>query len=110
MKKSPPKCGKFSRSTRGSQSRKSRMTRSLWSWVSDSRVAMQETEITSASKKRNAPRISQIKRDGFAIIPGVFAPDQVDAITSELARALAVGRAGVLEQAGRIYAARNILQ
>ncbi len=65
---------------------------------------------TSTSKETDSGVISQIERDGFATLPDVFDPVEVDAITTELTQALVIGRPGVLEQAGRIYAARNILQ
>jgi hypothetical protein len=57
----------------------------------------------------NAGSILQVEHDGFAIVPAVFKPIEVEAITADLTQALVIGRAGVLEQAGRIYAARNIL-
>src|SRR5437870_4180310 len=69
-----------------------------------------EREMSSASKETDSAFISQIERDGFAVVPGVFNPVEVGAITTELTHALVIGRSGVLEQAGRIYAARNILQ
>jgi Phytanoyl-CoA dioxygenase (PhyH) len=70
-----------------------------------------EREMTSsASKEPDSALISQIERLGFAVVPAVFDPVEIDAITTELTQALVIGRAGVLEQAGRIYAARNIMQ
>src|SRR5207244_12486747 len=69
-----------------------------------------ERGVATASKKSDSALISQIERAGFALVPAIFEPIEVDAITSELAQALSIGRAGVLDQAGRIYAARNILQ
>jgi len=66
--------------------------------------------MSSASKETDSAFISQIERDGFAVVPGVFNPVEVGAITTELTHALVIGRSGVLEQAGRVYAARNVLQ
>jgi hypothetical protein len=66
--------------------------------------------MSSSSENSNSAHLSQIERDGFSIIPDVFGPEEVDAILSELTSILIVGRPGVLDQYGRIYAARNVLQ
>ncbi len=54
--------------------------------------------------------LGEVIDNGFVIVPAVYSPNEIDAIIDELTRALRIGRAGVLDQAGRIYAARNILQ
>lgn len=52
----------------------------------------------------------KLKSDGFANVHSVFTLAEVDAIVNELTRILVIGRPGVLDQYGKIYAARNILQ
>jgi hypothetical protein len=54
--------------------------------------------------------IAQIEQQGLALVPAVFDPVEVHALASELNQALPLGRPGVLDHAGRIYAARNILE
>jgi hypothetical protein len=54
--------------------------------------------------------LTQVAAKGFTIVPAVFRSEEVAAIVGELTPALIPGRTGVLDQAGRIYAARNILQ
>src|SRR5262245_14724568 len=68
-----------------------------------------ERERTPPTLQEAAP-ISQIDHDSFVIVSAVLSPAEVDAITTELTQALVIRRAGVLDQGGRIYAARNILQ
>jgi hypothetical protein len=54
---------------------------------------------------------SQIERDGFALLPGVFPPDKVDSVIQELTKALEdPAREGTIRtQGGGVYAARNVL-
>ena len=63
-----------------------------------------------AAKDLNSRALEEVRESGYWMIPGIFDPAEVDAIVSELSQALIVGRPGVLDQGGRIYAARNILQ
>ncbi len=56
--------------------------------------------------------LRQVEQDGFAVLPQVFAPDQVDAILEDLARSLATrnGQSSLIRgQEGAVYAARNVL-
>jgi hypothetical protein len=56
--------------------------------------------------------LEEIHRDGFAVLPGVFAAEEVTAILRDLTPALqlAAGRAAaVLGPAGGVYGARNLL-
>jgi phytanoyl-CoA dioxygenase PhyH len=62
-----------------------------------------------ALKSPSMIHVSQIDRDGFSIVPAVFSRDEVNSILSELTAMLIVGKSGVLDQYGRIYAARNVL-
>jgi hypothetical protein len=54
---------------------------------------------------------SAIDRDGYALLPGVFAPGEVVAIRRALGEALAAGEEGpaIRGSEGAVYAARNIL-
>jgi hypothetical protein len=65
--------------------------------------------VHSALKSPHMIHVSQIDRDGFSIVPAVFGGDEVDSILSELTAMLIVGKSGVLDQYGHIYAARNVL-
>ena len=55
--------------------------------------------------------LEKIESDGFAIVPGIFSPEQVTAILAQLETAIAADRDGAALRAGggTIYAARNIL-
>jgi hypothetical protein len=54
--------------------------------------------------------LTEVEFDGFTIVPSVFRPEEIAAIVGDLTQALVLGKQGVLDQGGRIYAARNILQ
>jgi hypothetical protein len=56
-------------------------------------------------------RLQAIEREGFAIVPGVFAPARVDAICHELRVALDIREeaTSVRSRDGNVYAARNIV-
>lgn len=54
--------------------------------------------------------LKEVAGEGFTIVPAVFYAEEVEAIIGELMQSLVIGRLGVLDQSGRIYAARNILQ
>jgi hypothetical protein len=59
-----------------------------------------------------SPYRQAVERDGFAVLPGVFAEAQLEAVLGGLGAALEGGagaEAAVLGEAGGIYAARNIL-
>src|SRR5712671_3845081 len=51
-----------------------------------------------------------VNTDGFTFVPALFRPEEVDGIVGEITQALSIGRLGVLDQYGCVYAARNILQ
>jgi hypothetical protein len=53
--------------------------------------------------------LEQVERDGFTLLPGVFSAAEVEAMRAGLGAALEGGGAGVLGEAGGVYAARNVL-
>jgi hypothetical protein len=55
---------------------------------------------------------SEVDRDGFAIVPGVFSPAEVETLTADLTRALAepCEATFIRSREGRVYAARNVLE
>src|SRR5438270_2687023 len=64
-----------------------------------------ETCITSIS-----PSLSRIAHDGFAVIGGVFEAGEVEQIQAELCQALSSPNAAVIQRAGVVVGARNLLQ
>jgi hypothetical protein len=55
------------------------------------------------------PILSQIARDGFAVIGAVFQPGEVEHIQAELCRALSRPNAAVIQREGVVVGARNLL-
>jgi hypothetical protein len=54
--------------------------------------------------------VRQVEEQGFAVVPGVLAPERVEAVTAELEAALGSPEEGALRsQEGSVYAARNVL-
>jgi ectoine hydroxylase-related dioxygenase (phytanoyl-CoA dioxygenase family) len=52
----------------------------------------------------------QLEEDGYAVLPTVFDPDSVEAMTDALERAFAAeNEAALRSQEGTVYAARNVL-
>jgi len=66
--------------------------------------------MTLAFQELNLRALREVRESGYSLIPGIFDPAEVDAVIGELTQALAIGRPGVLDQYGKIYAARNVLQ
>jgi Phytanoyl-CoA dioxygenase (PhyH) len=66
--------------------------------------------MTCALEKLKSRAIQEINDLGYSLIPAVFQPEEIGSIIDELTQALIMGRPGVLDQAGRIYAARNVLE
>lgn len=56
--------------------------------------------------------VNEVDRDGFTIVPGVFAAAELESMTAELAEALAepCQATFIRSRAGRVYAARNVLE
>lgn len=56
--------------------------------------------------------VDEVERDGFTIVPGVFEKAEVETWTTQLASALADPSQATLirSRAGRVYAARNVLE
>jgi hypothetical protein len=74
------------------------------------RIQFSLDKMSLASDASSTKILENVIEHGIAIVPQVLASAEVDAIVSELSKALVVGRPGVLDQSGRIYAARSILQ
>ena len=56
--------------------------------------------------------LNKIERDGYSLVPAVFTPVEVDAVTSGLSAALEAARGegeSIKAAAGTVYAARNVL-
>src|SRR6266851_2656557 len=51
-----------------------------------------------------------VNTDGFTTVPAVVPLKEIEAVVREITQALVIGRLGVLDQAGQIYAARNVLR
>ncbi len=62
------------------------------------------------AEKSHSGILQDVNRDGFTIVPAAFRPEEVETIVGEITQALSIGRLGVLDQYGCVYAARNILQ
>jgi hypothetical protein len=66
--------------------------------------------MSSLAKRFSLFHLQEIQENGFTAIQSVFTSAEVDSIVSDFSQSLVIGRPGVLDQGGRIYAARNILQ